>query len=784
MNKLIVAEKPSVAIRIATALGDSGPKTENFNGVRYYVVRRGEDLIFVTAAAGHLFTLTQTKNDKVPIFDIEWTASYKVNKNAYFTKKYLDAIEMASKQCTFFINACDYDLEGTVIGTNIIKFVTNKDVNSQVKSHNVRRMLFSTTTNEDLIESYNAIKDFDKTNFDAGEARHMLDWMWGINMSRALMRAISTKGIRKTLSIGRVQGPTLGILAKREEDIKKFIPKPYWKVLIIVGGVEFDSREREIFDKEVADKKYKHAKSAKIVIKSVESSEKALRPFPPFDLTSLQLEASRVFKIDPSRTLAIAQSLYERSYISYPRTSSQKLPSTLNLPRVITSLAKISDYTELAQKLIRESRFRPAEGAKEDEAHPAIYPTGESPVNATEEERKVYDLIARRFLACFADYANIAEKRIVLDAQGDDYYASGDTIKFRGWLDFYKYYVPKTLEIPSFEIGKEVKADKVDLKTLKTQPPKRYTKASLISLLESKDLGTKATRAEIIDTLFKREYIKGSSIEVTGFGLSVYDALSSYCPQIIEENLTKKLEADMEKIGKGQLEEVVVINEGKEIITNLVKTFNNKETEIGEALLKGLKDSESANLLGPCRTCKTGSLLLRRSKMGKSFVGCSNWPACTATYSVPQYAKIVPKGKMCPLCNTPIVKVFRKGKRPFEMDLDPNCETKKDWNKPKDATAPKDGGAQPQNAASMAAKPKPSAPAPAPTVKMMPKAAKQKVESSITEVVAAKPISPQLPQIKPAAKVTKQKVQKPVVGIEAKEKPKRKAKAKKSEKEE
>src|SRR5271154_6340376 len=114
------------------SIGDSGPKTENFNGVRYYVITKGSDTIFITAAAGHLFTLVQVKNDKIPIFDIEWTPSYKVNQSAYFTKRYLDAIEQVGKQCSFFINACDYDIEGTVIGTNIIKQIGNKSVNSEL----------------------------------------------------------------------------------------------------------------------------------------------------------------------------------------------------------------------------------------------------------------------------------------------------------------------------------------------------------------------------------------------------------------------------------------------------------------------------------------------------------------------------------------------------------------------------------------------------------------------------------------------------------------------------
>lgn len=710
MNKLIVAEKPSVAIRIASALGESRMQTQNINGVRYYVVTRGQDQVFITAAAGHLFTLTQLAGNTVPVFSIEWVPSYKVNKNAYFTKKYLDAIESVGRQCTFFINACDYDLEGTVIGTNIIKYIVNKNVNSELKADNVKRMRFSTTTNVDLIESYANLNDYDSLNFDAGETRHRLDWMWGINMSRALMRAISSKGVKKTLSIGRVQGPTLSILSKRENEIKNFVPKPYWKIVVTAKGVEFEAaKDKEIFDKAVADQMFSKAKASQLKVDSAEAEERSIRPFPPFDLTSLQLEASRVFRIDPSRTLAVAQSLYEKSYISYPRTSSQKLPATLGLPRIITAMSKIADYTEIANNLIKMSRFRPAEGLKEDEAHPAIYPTGEQPKALGEEEAKIYDLIARRFLSCFADYGKAESRRVTIDVGGDKYRAAGEKITFKGWMEPYKYYSPKEAELPDFKVGEALKADKVDQKSLKTLPPKRFSKASLISLLESKDLGTKATRAEVIDTLFRRDYIKGSSIEVSEFGLSIYNALSTYCPNILSEDLTRKLEKDMEKIQKGQDTKAHVIEQGKIIITDLVKDFNGKERDIGEALIKGLNESTTANILGPCKD--GGSLILRRSAAGKNFVGCSNWPKCTITYSIPQNARIVPTGKICPLCKTPIVKVFRKGKGVFQMDLDPSCETKKDWGKPKEERAAAPAAQSAAKLAPSAATATPAAPA-------------------------------------------------------------------------
>ena len=170
---------------------------------------------------------------------------------------------------------------------------------------------------------------------------------------------------------------------------------------------------------------------------------------------------------------------------------------------------------------------------------------------------------------------------------------------------------------------------------------------------------------------------------MTEFGLSIYNALSTYCPDILDEELTKKLETDMEKIQRGEATKALVIGEGKEIITKLIAKFKGKETQIGDELLKGLKESENSSLIGPCKV-DGGNLILRRSKMGKNFIGCSNYPKCTNTYSVPQNAKIVATGKVCELCHTPKIKVFRKGRRPFEMDLDPNCESKKDWAKPRE----------------------------------------------------------------------------------------------------
>jgi DNA topoisomerase-1 len=513
MQTLIVAEKPSVASRIAAALSEGAPLRKNLQGVNYFEMQKEGSKIVVVAAAGHLFTLAQKGvGHAIPVFDVEWVPSFKTDKNAYFTKKYLDTIKIVGSNSAMYINACDYDVEGTVIGTNIIRYVKTGDVNKEAAFDNVKRMHFSTTTLQDLSLAFAKAGAFDKGNFEAGETRHILDWLWGINMSRALMRAMHTSGTKRVMSIGRVQGPSLAVLARREKEIKAFKPRDYWELHAVINATQFRNARGPVFDEKEAERISAEVSKARAEIGAVEVNETKLFPFPPFDLTSLQLEANRVLRMDPSKTQAVAQSLYERSYISYPRTASQKLPYSLNLPRILGALAKNPVYKAHADALIKASRFRPVEGRKEDEAHPAIYPTGEMPARLADEEAKLYDLITRRFLSLFAEPALLVKTRVQASVAGEKYEAAGSRLASEGWLSYYAYYKPQEASVGEFAQGSQHAVEKSEARKLVTKPPERYSKASLIALLEQKELGTKATRAAIIDTLFKRGYLKGGRI--------------------------------------------------------------------------------------------------------------------------------------------------------------------------------------------------------------------------------------------------------------------------------
>ncbi|MEM2963133.1 MAG: DNA topoisomerase I [Candidatus Anstonellales archaeon] len=669
--QLIVCEKPRVAQKIASALAEGEIRIGKFRKVKYYILKREGQEICVAPAVGHVYSLDQKSGEKnsYPVFDVDWRKAYEVEKEAHYTKDYIELLEELGKKADEIIIACDYDIEGSLIGYNVLRFACGRSEGA--------RMKFSTLTSEELIEAYEKRTGVDVLNAKSGEARHILDWIWGINLSRALMEAIRKRGSFKIMSIGRVQGPALSILAKREKEILQFKPTPYWEVLFEAKGVTF-THEKERFEKrEEAKKAYETTSKEGRVIK-IEKKE-YLQPAPsPFDLTSLQIEAHACLGIDPKRTLDIAQRLYEASLISYPRTSSQKLPLQLRLPLIIQRLSQNPKYSEHARALIANKRFTPKEGKKEDAAHPAIHPTGIiSKLEGTEE--KLYDLIVRRFLSTFAEPARRESQKIIIEAGSQRYRTSGNRTLFEGWFEIYKPYLRmEEVSLPSFAEGEIVKVEGLRIVEKRTKPPKRYTPASIIAELERMGLGTKGTRAVIIDTLFKRGYIHGKQIRVTPFGMSVYETLSENVPEIMDEGMTRKLEYEMERIQNGEIQEEIVIENGKRLLEEAIVHLNSLQNEVGKALSEGLVEKKAADsILGKCRCGHDIKEIT--SKSNKRFAGCSNYPNCSITYPLPQEGKIEPLGSVCETCGTPQIKVSRKRRKAFIMCLDPNCATKEGW---------------------------------------------------------------------------------------------------------
>jgi len=663
---LIITEKPQAAQKIAQALSPSARKITSPDKVSYFELSRENKKIIVASAVGHLFNLTYKPGQKGwPIFEVQWEPSHN-RKSAAFTKKYLDVLKKLARKAEQAIIATDYDIEGEVIGWNVLRFICGKQT--------AKRMKYSTLTKDELIKSYeNPMPEPDWGQAYAGETRHILDWLYGINLSRALMSAIKTTGSFKILSIGRVQGPALKIIVDRENEIKSFKPEPFWQVFAIVNNFPY-KYPKDIFNKEELEK-FKKIKSG---IATTKETEEKIQPPAPFDLTSLQREAYRWHKISPSNTLATAQKLYLNGLISYPRTSSQKIPDSIKPKEILKQLSKqFPDQVKLA------TRQKPIEGKKDDPAHPSIYPTGELPKNIKEYEEKIYNLITKRFISVFSPDAITLNKRTSITADIDPeikFTASGLKVKDKGWTQIY----PAVLEeknIPTLEGG--VNIDEIKFEERETQPPKRFTPTSLITIMEKKNLGTKATRSSIVDTLFDRGYLDGRSIQATPLGMQLIESLEKYSPIIIDENLTRQLEEDTEKIQTSKKDhlkqETQVIKKAERLITDISKEFKSKELQIGEAIMKGVEDHREQerqnNTLNQCPTCKKGNLRITYSPRFKSyFIGCSNYPDCKQTYSLPSNALIKPSEKTCESCGFPKILAIRKGKRPWELCFNKDCE--------------------------------------------------------------------------------------------------------------
>ncbi len=675
--ELIITEKPSAAEKIAQALADTTAKKISDNGVPYYTLKHNGKEIVVTCAAGHLYTVTESekKGWTYPVFDIKWEASSKVSKDAAFNAKFLSTIKKLAKDAKEFTIATDFDIEGEVIGYNVLKYAC--------KQKDGKRMKYSTLTKDELVESYeHASKHLIWGQVHAGITRHELDWYYGINLSRALTLAVkNAKGGFKLLSIGRVQGPSLKIVVDKEKEIKAFIPTPYWQLQLDGDKdsqkIEALHEKDKFLKKEEAESSLKKTKGQKAIVKSVEKNEFKQTPPNPFDLTSLQLEAHKTLGIAPKNTLEIAQSLYLDGLISYPRTSSQKLPPSIGYKKIITNISKNPDYKIEAEAILKKPVLHPHDGPKVDEAHPAIYPTGISK-KLNDREARLYDLVVRRFLATFGDSAKRETMTIKINVNGEVFVTNGTRTVEKGWhLQYGRFTMLKDEELPKCEIGNEIKIKKIELLSKETAPPRRYTAASIIKELEKRNLGTKSTRAQIIDNLYQRGYVNEKSIEATELGIKTVDILTKYSPQILDDKLTRHFENEMEAIRKEKMTREKVIEEAKKVLTEILKDFKTKEKKIGAELLEANKGTISEmTSLGSCPECKEGTIQIRKGKFG-AFAACNKYPECKTTFNLPKSAILKPLKKNCETCNYPMIQVFRKRQKPQELCINPKCPTKK-----------------------------------------------------------------------------------------------------------
>jgi len=636
METLIITEKPTVSQRIAQVLFEKPVKKKD-GAVPYYVAKENGRVVKIASAAGHLYSLApKSQRWAYPTFNIDWVPLNKVEKGKEYVGKYIEVLKKLSAGVDEFILATDWDIEGELLGYNALRFACG------ISEGKIKRMRFSTLTASELKDAYRNPAGIDRGLVSAGEARHIMDWYWGVNVSRALTIALKRTGRRDAIiSAGRVQTPALALLVGREHQIESFVPEPYWEVCceLEIGGqvIKAQHKRGRFLEEAEARKAVENSKGRKAVVEEVSVERSRKPPLPPFDLGTLQREAFNLFRFSPKKTQSLAQTLYESGCISYPRTSSQKLPPGMNYRNIIENLSRALDFGNYTKIVLKRPALKPVQGKKTDPAHPAIYPTGQLPTKLTKESEKIYRLIVHRFLSLFGGPMVRESMQVGVKVGTEPYAFGGARTVEKGWTELYPYYRIKEVPPPELKKDDGLKILKTSSQKKKTQPPNRYNPASLVKEMENRGLGTKATRAETIDTLYRRAYIKGTSITATDLGKSVIEALGDHVPEIISEDLTRNFEKKLDEIQEGKESEEAVLSEARENLLRILREFKKKEKAIGGELEKAITKK---NIIGRCPSCGGDLKLMHSRTSGKTFIGCSNYPGCRTSYSVPQRADI------------------------------------------------------------------------------------------------------------------------------------------------
>lgn len=680
---LVICEKADAARRVAEALSGGSARRSSTDGIETFrFAREGEDFV-VCAAQGHVYSVADPFKERTvyPVFDVEWYPVNFIEKGNVIAAHRISAISSLASGASKFINACDFDPEGETIGFNILRYAC-KD-----KEAGAFRAKFSTLTKDEVVSAFDkAERPTGQEQARAGRARHLVDFLWGINLSRALSQATrKSRGEHVVVSMGRVQGPALAFLADRELAIREFVPTPYWKISGVFEGngvslVASYSKER-VKTRTEAEEVRIDCEGKRGIATNVLRNEFGVSPPPPFNTGDLQKEAFRILRLSPSRTLLIAEKLYLAALISYPRTSSQNLPPSINYPAILRGLGRLSQYSQAVEAILRGT-LRPSSGPRTDPAHPAIYPTGEAPrgrLGVTESS--VFDLIARRFLATFGPPDRRELVAVTLSVGGHEFMVRRELMVRQGWTGVYGRYVrANTSKMPEIKESDEFVTTTVDVKEAFENGPVRLNQSTLLEKMERENIGTKATRAEIISTLVDRGYVEGSNdMKVTDLGLTVVETMEKYAPIILTTRLTRDVEERIDGVESGFARDADLIRETVRCAVEGLVSLNTKEDQIGLDISAARTTAAAkACVLGPCPVCKKGELrVIKSMKTRKRFVGCSNYHlGCRASAPLPQRGKVETTPKPCPDCSWPVVFIIG-GRRPWRLCVNPSCPKKK-----------------------------------------------------------------------------------------------------------
>ncbi|MCL2024378.1 MAG: DNA topoisomerase I [Coriobacteriia bacterium] len=720
--RLIITEKNIAAQKIAAILGDTKPKSDKvYNTPVYRFTHEGVECVAI-GLRGHILgvdfprELTYTKKngwvahwnegDDTPaplpttLKTPPWEkgrrpftktgiilTSWSIPMLPYLTYapvgKYLAerdiirSLKTLAKKADEIIIATDYDREGELIGADARNLCLEANPDATI-----RRARYSAYTKAEIDHAFANLADLDDALASSGEARQDIDLIWGAVLTRYLTK-VRFSGVGKPRSAGRVQTPTLKLIVDKEAERQAFVPEPYWVILANLAtahGEEIEARHttRRFGIEAEAKAAYDAAHAAKDAgkparITDITSKKRVAKPPIPFHTTALQAAAAAE-GLSPARTMRIAESLYMSGLISYPRVDNTVYPASLDLRGILTTLEGVDEYRAYAQKLRTQGKLTATRGAKETTDHPPIHPTAAASQAALKpEEWKLYNLVARRFLATLSSEAVYEDTTLAIDIGGEPFAAQGAVLKVPGFRAIYPYGAKKEAELPALKQGDECSIVELTLDARETKPPSRYGEGGIITTMEKLGLGTKSTRHSIVQTLIDRAYVqvKDKSLRPTMLGTAVIDALTTFAEPITTPEMTSNLDDEMDQIAHGKTTRDEVVNHSRVMLDGVMKLLIEKTDEVSEALADAaLADAK----VGACPKCGKDLLLKSSPKTRSQFVGCSGWPECDVTYPLPQ-GKIEPLEEPCETCGAPRVRIIQFRSKPIERCLDPECET-------------------------------------------------------------------------------------------------------------
>ena len=594
-------------------------------------------------------------------------------------KEIIRALKNLAKKADSVIIGTDFDREGELIGSDALR-----QIREVAPGAPVSRARYSAFTRAEIDHAFCNLVELDQDLADAGESRQYIDLIWGAVLTRYLTAA-RWSGLGNVRSAGRVQTPTLALVVERERERLAFKPEDYW---VLQGQGEKDGdaagpfrithATARFWDQGEAQAAFGHVEGAtEGRVTAVERKRRTQRPPAPFNTTSLQAAAAAE-GLSPARTMRLAESLYMDGLISYPRVDNTVYPKSLDLRDCVRMLSTVPAYGAVCHELLKQDKLTATRGKQETTDHPPIYPTAPaSPDSLQPAEWKLYNLIARRFLATLMGPATIEGTKVTIDVAGEPFTVSGSVLVDAGFRAAYPYGLKKDDQLPALAEGDVVSVSDMELLAKQTEPPARYSQGKLIQEMEKRGLGTKSTRASIIDTLYERKYFRGDPVEPSQLGMAIIDALTAYAPRITSPDMTAELEDDMTRVADGVETQEQVVTHSRALLAGLMDALVEHTDDLSEQIA----DAVTADAkIGVCPKCGRDLVVKTSAKTRGSFAGCMGWPECDVTYPLPQGKIIALEGEaaVCPTCGAPRVKVQPFRSRAYEVCVNPACETNRE----------------------------------------------------------------------------------------------------------